>query len=179
MAAYFLDTSTVVKRYVLEMGTPWVQALTDRAAGHFLFVARITDVEMTAALARRRRLGSLSLAEAGRALAAFRQDLAQQYRIVEIAIPLLQQASQLADRHVLRAYDAVQLAATLEIHSADPSLMLISADGELNAAATAEGVRSMIRTPIPDPPPLCTFWPLYEELLPRETANPVHPGGSR
>lgn len=31
MAAYFLDTSTVVKRYVHETGTAWVQALTDPA----------------------------------------------------------------------------------------------------------------------------------------------------
>jgi hypothetical protein len=31
VAAYFLDTSTVVKRYVLETGTPWVQTLADPA----------------------------------------------------------------------------------------------------------------------------------------------------
>jgi uncharacterized protein len=140
VAAYFLDTSTAVKRYVLETGTPWVQALTDQTAGHFLFVARIIDVEMTAAIARRRRLGSVTPAEAGQALIAFRQDFAQQYRIVEITVPLLQQASQLAERHVLRAYDAVQLAAALEIHAADPSLTLLSADAELNAAALAEGL---------------------------------------
>jgi predicted nucleic acid-binding protein len=140
VAAYFLDTSTAVKRYVLEAGTPWVQSLTDQAAGHFLFVARIIDVEMTAAIARRRRLGSLSPAEAAQALIAFRQDFAQQYRIVEIAVPLLQQASQLAERHVLRAYDAVQLAAALEIHAADPSVTLLSADVELNTAALAEGL---------------------------------------
>ena len=140
MAAYFLDTSTVVKRYVQETGTLWVQTLADPAAGHFLFVARITDVEMTAAIARRRRLGSLSPAEAGRALAAFRQDFAQQYRIVETTIPLMQDESRLADSHVLRAYDAVQLAAALEIHAADPSLTLLSADAELNAAALAKGL---------------------------------------
>jgi predicted nucleic acid-binding protein len=140
VAVYFLDTSTVVKRYVLETGTAWVQALTNPANAHFLFVARITDVETTAAIARRRRLGSLTPAQAGRALAAFRQDIAQQYRIVEIAGPLLQRASHLADRHVLRAYDAVQLAAALEIHAAEPSLRLISADIELNAAAVAEGM---------------------------------------
>ena len=59
---------------------------------------------------------------------------------MEIAVPLLQQASQLADRHVLRAYDAVQLAAALEIRAADPSLTLLSADIEPNAAALAEGL---------------------------------------
>jgi uncharacterized protein len=140
VAAYFLDTSTVVKRYVLEIGTPWVQALADTAAGHFLFVARITEVEMTAAIARRRRLGSLSPLQAGQALAAFRQDFARQYRIVEVTIPLIQDASRLADLHVLRAYDAVQLAATLHIHRLDPSLTLVSADAELNTAALAEGL---------------------------------------
>ena len=117
MAAYFLDTSTVVKRYVQETGTGWVQALADPAAGHFLYVARITDVEMTAAIARRRRLGSLSPSFVqAQAITAFRQDVAQHYRIVELAILVLQQASHLADRHVLRAYDAVQLATTLDIH---------------------------------------------------------------
>jgi predicted nucleic acid-binding protein len=138
--AYFLDTSTVVKRYVQESGTLWVQALADPAASHFLFIARISDVEMTAAIARRRHLGSLSATEAARALAAFQQDFAQQYRIVEITIPLLREASRLADVHVLRAYDAVQLSAALEIHAADPSLTLLSSDAELNAAALAEGL---------------------------------------
>jgi hypothetical protein len=85
-------------------------------------------------------MGSLGPAEAGRALATFRQDLAQQYRIVEITIPLLQEASRLANSHVLRAYDSVQLAAALEIHAADPSLTLVSADAELNAAARVEGL---------------------------------------
>jgi uncharacterized protein len=145
VAAYFLDTSMVVKRYVLETGTPWFQALTDPAAGHFLFVARITDVEMTAAVARRRRLCSLTPGQAGTALAAFWQDFDQQYRIMEIAIPLLQQASQLADRHVLRAYDAVQLAAAVALNAqwiaaGTGTITLVSADQELNDAALAEGL---------------------------------------
>jgi uncharacterized protein len=86
VAAYFLDTSTDIKRYVQETGTLWVQTLADMTAAHFLFVARITDIEMTAAVARRRRLGSLSPTQAGH---AFRQDFAPQYRIVEITIPLM------------------------------------------------------------------------------------------
>ena len=139
MAVYFLDTSAAVKRYVLEPGSAWTRNLTDPAAGHFLYIARITDVEMTSAIARRRQ-STLTLAQAASALNRFRQDFAQQYRIVEITIPLLRQASQLADTHVLRAYDAVQLAAALDIYQLDPSLTLVSADADLNAAATAEGL---------------------------------------
>jgi predicted nucleic acid-binding protein len=142
---YFLDTSAVVKRYVQETGTAWVKRLADPAAGHFLYVARIADVEMTAAIARRRRSGSLTLALGSAAINEFRHDFAQHYRIVEITIPLLGHASQLADLHVLRAYDAVQLAAALDIHQLDPSLRLVSADADLNAAARAEGL------PVEDP----------------------------
>ena len=41
MAAYFLDTSAVLKRYVQETGTAWVQALAAPSARHSLFVVRI------------------------------------------------------------------------------------------------------------------------------------------
>jgi predicted nucleic acid-binding protein len=139
VAVYYLDTSAAVKRYVLETGSAWTRNLADPAAGHFLYITRITDVEMTSAIARRRG-SSLSLAQATSALNRFRQDFAQQYRIVEITIPLLRHASQLADSHVLRAYDAVQLAAALDIHRQDPSLTLVSADANLNTAAAAEGL---------------------------------------
>ena len=145
MAFYYLDTSAVVKRYVQETGTAWLRNLTAPAAGHFLFLLRITDVEFTAALARRRRQASLSQALASAALNQFHLDFAQDYRVLEINIPLVQRASYLADTHMLRAYDAMQLAAALEVLRQAPTLVLVSADAELNAAATAEGL------PVEDP----------------------------
>ena len=145
MAAYFPDTSAVVKRYVQKIGTFWTRELADPAAGHFLYIARITDVELTAAIARRRHGASLNPAQALAALNQFRQDFARDYRILEITIPLLQWAAQLADSYALRAYDAVQLAAALEFRSNLPALTMISADAALNAAASGEGL------PIDDP----------------------------
>jgi uncharacterized protein len=50
------------------------------------------------------------------------------------------EAASLARRHGLRGYDAVQLAAALEVHANVPSLTLLSADANLNSAATAEGL---------------------------------------
>jgi predicted nucleic acid-binding protein len=140
VATYFLDTSAVVKRYVQETGTAWIRNLTAAATGHFLYLARITDVEVTAALARRRGQPGLSPSQAIAALSQFRQDFAQDYRIVEITVPLLQQASLLADSHALRGYDAVQLAAVLEVRTQAPSIILVSADVDLNTAATVEGL---------------------------------------
>ncbi len=38
MAAYFLDASALVKRYVTETGTPWVTGLLDPAARNRLYM---------------------------------------------------------------------------------------------------------------------------------------------
>lgn len=140
MAAFFLDTSTLVKRYVQETGTAWVQALALPTGGHSLFVARITLAETIAAITRRERGGHISPADAATALADFQHDFARQYFIVEVSAAVVAQAATLARGHALRGYDAVQLAAALEVHSQAPTLTLISADADLNAAAHAEGL---------------------------------------
>jgi predicted nucleic acid-binding protein len=145
MATYFFDSSALAKRYVTETGTAWVQALTDTAAGHGIYVARITLVELVSAITRRRRNGDLTPNAASIALTDVLADFAADYQVIEIAAALIARAAALAERHALRGYDAVQLAAALEVNSAyvaagQPPVILISADLELNAASTAEGL---------------------------------------
>ncbi len=36
--AYFLDSSALVKRYIPETGSAWIQAITDTATGNLLFI---------------------------------------------------------------------------------------------------------------------------------------------
>jgi uncharacterized protein len=140
VAIYFLDTSAVIKRYVQEVGTAWVQALTQPSAPHSHFLSRITWVETMSAVTRRERGGHLSPPDAANAIADFQQDFAGQYLPVEISAGLIVHAGDLARLHVLRSYDAVQLAAALEVQAKIPSLILVSADVALNAAAVAEGL---------------------------------------
>jgi uncharacterized protein len=145
MAAYFCDASGIVKRYVRETGTAWVQTLADPNAGNRLYLARITSVEVVAAVARRQRGGTLTAAEMAAILLQFRSDLVAGYRIVEITPAVLTAAMNLAETHGLRAYDAVQLAAATELHASRmanglASITLVSADQELNAAALASGL---------------------------------------
>ena len=102
---------------------------------------RITQAETVAAITRRERGGSITPQDAATAVADFQLDFARQYIIVEVSAGLVAEAATLARTHALRGYDAVQLAAALEIHAADPSLILLSADIELNAAATIAGLR--------------------------------------
>ncbi len=140
MAVDFLDASAVMKRYVQETGVAWVQALAAPNAGHSLIVARITLTETVAAITRRERGGSITPHDAATALADFQLDFARQYIIVEISAGIVAHAARLARRHGLRGYDAVQLAAALEIHANDSSMWLLSADVELNTAAAVEGL---------------------------------------
>jgi uncharacterized protein len=145
MADYFFDTSGLVKRHVAEVGSAWVRSLTHAKAGHTFYIARITAVEVVAAITRRQRGGSLSSAQAGAILGYFRRHLTGRYFILEINPALLAAAMILSRKHGMRAYDAVQLAAALEIDRSNQQagfgqVTLISADRELNAAATAEGL---------------------------------------
>ena len=145
MAAYFVDSSALVKRYVQESGTAWVRGLTRHSPSTTICIARITAVEVTSAVARRRRGRTLTPARASSILHRFRRHLAARYTLVEMTPALFEAAMRLANTHALRAYDAVQLAAALEIHRQRQKtgfgpLMLVSSDQSLNAAATAEGL---------------------------------------
>jgi uncharacterized protein len=65
--------------------------------------------------------------------------------LVEITAALLQSAEMLAEKHGLRGYDAVQLAAALDANAERagvnlPPLTLLAADEELLAASTVEGL---------------------------------------
>ena len=146
MAAHLFDTSGIVKRYVNEVATGWVNHVVDPAARNAIHLVRISAVEVVSAIARRQRGGSLSAALATRLLADFRFDLANQYQVVAVTPKLISSAMSLAEKYALRGYDAVQLAAALQLHAGrrarrTSALILVSADADLNAAAVAEGLQ--------------------------------------
>ena len=103
-------------------------------------MARITLPETVAALTRRERGGHIAHAHTVTALKDFQHDFIHQYRVVDISASLIEHAARLARTHALRGCDAVQLAAALEVQAAIFGITLISADGDLNAAALAEGL---------------------------------------
>jgi uncharacterized protein len=84
VAVYFFDSSALVKRYAHETGSAWVLAITEPTAGHALYIARITAVEVVSAMARRQRGGSVTETDAATAMMDFRHDLSRQYRVIEI-----------------------------------------------------------------------------------------------
>lgn len=141
----FFDSSGLIKRYVAEQGSAWVEQLADPQTGNQLYVAGITLVEMISAVTRRQRNGTISASDAASISQDIYDDFAQEYQVVEITALLLAQAARLAQQHALRGYDAVQLAAALAVNARAIvagllGFQLISADIALNAVATLEGL---------------------------------------
>ena len=144
MPAYFFDSSALVKFYVNETGTVWVRSFTD-SEDNLMHVASLAKVETVSALTRRLRRLEIKQAEFDDACDELEQDFASQYRVVALTEEIIEEAASLAKKHGLRAYDAVQLAAALDTSRVisqieSTQLILVSADLELNAAATAEGL---------------------------------------
>jgi len=144
MDAYFLDSSALAKRYLQENGSAWVKSLMSPSAGNLIYVADITAVEVISAVTRRSRGGSISLADAAVVIANVRDDFAYNLNVVEITSAMIRDAMPLAEKHALRAYDAVQLSAAIQMKQVRaaaklPMPKIASADTELNSAAAAEG----------------------------------------
>lgn len=145
VSAYFLDSSALVKRYVPETGTAWIQAIADAATGNLLIISRITWVEVLSALARRQREGSLSATDVHLIIQRFRYDLNHQYQVVELDRTVMENAGQLVNQYPLRAYDAVQLASVLRIQptfatATSTSLVFLTADDRLLTIAQTAGL---------------------------------------
>jgi predicted nucleic acid-binding protein len=143
--AYFLDSSALVKRYVPETGSAWIQAIADAATGNLLIIARITWVEVLSALARRQRDSSLSAPDVDLIIQRFRFDLNNQYQVVELDRALAESAGQLVNQYPLRAYDAIQLASVLRIQptfatATSTSLVFLTADDRLLTIAQTAGL---------------------------------------
>jgi predicted nucleic acid-binding protein len=113
MAHYFLDSSGLVKRYVAETGSGWVQNLC--TPGNAIYISRITGAEVVAAIFRWLRMGDLRPENAQAVPRRFKGDFERTYRVIEVTAKVVEQGMDLEARS-LRGYDAVQLITALELH---------------------------------------------------------------
>lgn len=136
----YLDTSSLVKLYVAESESDSVRQLVESA--DIVVTAAIAYPEARAALARRRREGGLRPRAFTAAKRALDEDWPR-YLAVDVTAALCRDAGDLAERHGLRGYDSVHLAAyLLVVRSAGTAKVRFSCfDSRLTAAA-----RSAART---------------------------------
>jgi len=155
VANYYLDPSALVKRYVTsEVGSLWIQQITDPAAGPLILMSHIGLVEVAAAFARKERDGEITATERQQYLGLFVLDCQSQFHLLPTTDTILRLAAELTHRQALRAYDAIHLATALQasqllVGAGAMALTFISADGRLCSAAQAEGL--MIDNPLAHP----------------------------
>lgn len=134
MIAYF-DTSAIVPLLIDEAGTARCQEHWH--AADRLVTVRLARVEARAALAQAERTGRLSPRQLRSAVTDL-DALLGQVDHVEVDDSLARAAADVAEAAGLRAYDAVHLAAALQL--ADPDLVLVAGDRAMLAAATHAGL---------------------------------------
>jgi uncharacterized protein len=145
VAVYFLDTSALLKRYVPEIGTSWIQSIADPQNQHLIIIAQITWVEFYSAIARRVLEQSITAAQAQQISSAFEFHWNAQYFTVPIDHTITQLAGRLVHQHPLRAYDTVQLAAALNIQnqiiaSSSSTFTFLTADDRLAQVSALTGL---------------------------------------
>ena len=146
MAAYFFDSSAIVKRYIKETGTAWTVNIFRPRSHNQVFVSEVTLVEVISALARRHRGLSARSADYGkRAAKRFQSAYDSKFFKTRVDLATVREAALLAEKYFLRGYDAVQLATAMRIEGERKSigagaLTFVSADEDLNRAAQAEGL---------------------------------------
>lgn len=102
--------------------------------------SRLSQVEVTSALARRCREGAISAAGRDRALACLTADLAA-LNVVEVVPEIAALAGHLLLRHALRAGDSIQLASALFLaRRVGGRVELLAFDERLAEAARREGL---------------------------------------
>ena len=92
MAVYFLDSSGLVKRYIVETGTPWLRGLVAPASTNTFYIAQIAGAEVVAAVTLRVRRKTTSLPDATTAIANFRYDFDRGYYTVPVTLAVIKLA---------------------------------------------------------------------------------------
>ena len=137
----YLDSSALVKRYVPEPESGKVRAAIRQDP--YVASSVVSFAEVRAALAAANRAGRFAgSGDVARAVAQFRQDWTY-CTPIGVDFALVEAAGDLAARHSLRAYDAVQLASALAVSRAGRPIRRIpfgTFDAALRAAAAAEGL---------------------------------------
>jgi len=124
-----------VKLYVEEEGSEAVAAAVEGA--EVACTVRVSYAEARAAFARHRREGALTPGHLRRVVRALDEDWPT-FDVVDASDGLVRRAGALAERHALRVYDAIQLAAALELRRGGVTLEFACFDAMLVRAARRE-----------------------------------------
>lgn len=134
----YLDTSALVKFYVMEEGHDLVVTAIRGEAS--VAISVVGYPEARSALARKRREGGLNDQEYDRIITGLNEDWPT-FVHIDVLTDLYFHAGRLAETHALRGFDAIHLASALHAEqSIDDSTAFLAFDERLNNAARSESL---------------------------------------
>lgn len=145
MKCFYADSSVLVKRHVMEIGSTWVENLCNTEQNYIIITSQLSIIEVISALNRRLREGSLDASVYPQVRDDFLALCHHKYQLVLVTNLVLMRSRTLLEDHALRAYDALHLASALLIRDEldAPSLLpltFLAADNRLLVAAMNEGL---------------------------------------
>jgi len=144
VSCYYIDTSALLKRFLVETGSVWVRSITAPESEHSILISELTLAEAAAGIAARSRMPSgISDNRRIRILGQFLRECDEEYVLVAVNRDIVNRAVDLTQKFRLRGYDSVQLATALTVQSVTPpgiQLRFVTNDRDLGLAATAEGL---------------------------------------
>lgn len=146
MNHFYLDASVLVKRYIVETGSPLTNHLLDNMIKSRLMALYIGIGEVTSVIVRRHNAGAINDADFVQALANFKAEVADapDFLLKSVEDSIVHASLDLIERHSINATDAIVLCSALEVanalRNAGDDLALIASDLRLIRAAQAEGL---------------------------------------
>ncbi len=147
MSGFYFDSSVLVKIYIEEIGSRWVENIVHSDIPATIWIGKIGIVESASAIARRQRMRDISLDRRDLLYQKLLFDSRDRLTLISESNEITSLAADLTQRHPLRGYDAVHLAAALELNkhltaNQLPPITFVSADEKLNQAAVGEGLQT-------------------------------------
>ena len=143
---FYLDTSALAKRYVVEQGTFVVNHLFRRVARDDMMCLTLGTIEVISVFVRKKNASAVPDPVFRQAMTDFRSEVidAANFTKIPATAPVVNAATPLVAKHALNATDAVILRSVLDLvatlHTTGDALVLVTSDQRLLRAAQAEGV---------------------------------------
>ena len=132
MQYYFLDTSALVKRYHLEVGTDVIDEIFD-SVDRVIVISNISISEFVSTINRKKNEKEITQDDLELVLSKFYADIMEHLTVIGIDDSHTISSLELILKHNLKALDSLQLAIALELSDLD--IIFVGADSKLCEAA--------------------------------------------
>lgn len=134
----YLDTSSLVKLYVEEIGSERIKDITSTAS--VISTSKIAYAEARSAFARKQKEDGFSIKILREIVEDLNRDW-ERYFVIEITDGLIRSAGGIAEKYLLRGFDSIHLASAISLRQRIRAEVYFSSnDTRLNQSAEKEGI---------------------------------------